>query len=46
VLTDVGRTLAAEAAAAACTMEAELSARLSFAEHAMLIELLRKATGR
>ncbi|MCK6421849.1 MAG: MarR family transcriptional regulator [Aquabacterium sp.] len=46
VLTDAGRALASEAAAAARTMEAELSARLSAAEHAMLIELLRKATGR
>lgn len=45
VLTDAGRALAGEAAAAARTMEAQLCDRLTAAEHAMVIELLRKATG-
>jgi DNA-binding MarR family transcriptional regulator len=46
VLTDAGRHLADETAAAAEPMEAELSDRLSRAERLMLIELLRKVAGR
>ena len=46
VLTDEGRRTARAAAAAAGPMEAELHGRLSAAERAMLIELLRKAAGR
>ena len=42
VLTRSGRHLAAQTAAAAEAMEAELHQRLSRAEHAMLIELLDK----
>lgn len=45
VLTRAGRQLATKAAAAAGPMEAELDARLSRAEHAMLIELLGKLAG-
>jgi DNA-binding MarR family transcriptional regulator len=41
-LTDKGRKLAHEAAAAADEMERELHSRLTRAEHAMLIELLHK----
>jgi DNA-binding MarR family transcriptional regulator len=46
VLTDRGRKLAREAAAAAEPMERELLSNLSGAEHAMLIELLDKLSGR
>jgi DNA-binding MarR family transcriptional regulator len=46
VLTDPGRQLADASAAAAETMEDELSVRLSRAERLMLIELLRKVAGR
>jgi DNA-binding MarR family transcriptional regulator len=46
VLTDKGLRLAREAEAAAGPMERELLARLSPAEHAMLIELLGKLAGR
>ncbi len=46
VLTDAGRQLADNSAAAATPMEAELADRLSHAEHLMLIELLRKVAGR
>jgi DNA-binding MarR family transcriptional regulator len=42
LLTDRGRKLARDAAAAAEPMERELLAQLSRAEHAMLIELLAK----
>ncbi len=45
VLTDEGAALAREAAAAAQPMERELLDRLSPAERAMLIELLKKAAG-
>ena len=45
VLTDAGLALARDAAAAAQPMERELLDRLSAAERAMLIELLRKAAG-
>jgi DNA-binding MarR family transcriptional regulator len=46
VLTEPGRQLAEASAAAAGTMEDELSDRLSRAERLMLIELLRKVAGR
>lgn len=46
VLTDLGLVLAGEAAAAAGPMERELDSRLSAAERAMLLELLRKVAGR
>lgn len=46
VLTDKGRKLARDAAAAAGPMESELHSHLSRAEHAMLIELLGKLVGR
>jgi DNA-binding MarR family transcriptional regulator len=46
VLTEDGRALARTAALAARTMEAELQDRLTRAEHALLIELLRKVAGR
>lgn len=46
VLTDRGRKLARDAAAAAEPMERELLGHLSRAEHAMLIELLGKLAGR
>jgi len=46
VLTGPGRRLAQRSAEAAAVMERELSANLSPAEHAMLIELLRKTAGR
>ena len=46
VLTDSGRQVADDTAAAAAPMEAELSDRLSRAERLMLIELLRKVAGR
>ena len=46
VLTDDGRQLAADTAAAAGPMERELDDRLSRAERLMLIELLRKVAGR
>lgn len=47
VLTDSGRRLARDAAAAAQPMEREMiDRRLSPAEHAMLIELLGKLAGR
>jgi len=46
VLTDQGRKLARDAAAAAEPMERELQGHLSRAEHAMLIELLGKLVGR
>jgi DNA-binding MarR family transcriptional regulator len=45
VLTESGRRLSLEAEAAARPMEAALSARLTRAEHAMLIELLDKLAG-
>lgn len=45
-LTEVGRQLADDSAAAAGPMEAELTDRLSRAERMMLIELLRKVAGR
>lgn len=45
VLTDKGRRLARSAADAAVPMEQELQARLTHAEHAMLIELLGKLAG-
>jgi DNA-binding MarR family transcriptional regulator len=45
VLTDKGRRLARDAAAAAEPMERELLAHLSRAEHAMLVELLGKLAG-
>ncbi|WP_284620501.1 MarR family winged helix-turn-helix transcriptional regulator [Aquabacterium humicola] len=46
VLTEAGVELAAETAAAAVPMERELQGRLSAAERALLIELLRKVAGR
>lgn len=46
VLTNAGRGLAGDSAAAATPMEAELHDRLSRAERLMLIELLRKVAGR
>lgn len=46
VLTDTGRRMADEGAAAAEPMERELDDRLSRAERMMLIELLRKVAGR
>ena len=46
VLTEKGRRLARDAAAAAEPMERELLDNLSGAEHAMLIELLDKLSGR
>ena len=46
VLTAAGQQLADQGAAAAAPMEAELSDRLSRAEHLMLIELLRKVAQR
>ena len=46
VLTETGRRLARDAAAAAEPMERELLNKLSAAEHAMLIELLDKLSGR
>ena len=46
VLTNEGRGLAGDSAAAAAPMEAELHDRLSRAERLMLIELLRKVAGR
>ena len=46
VLTETGRRLARDAAAAAEPMERELLDNLSGAEHAMLIELLDKLSGR
>ncbi len=46
VLTERGRKLARDAAAAADPMERELQERLSRAEHAMLIELLDKLAAR
>lgn len=46
LLTDRGRKLARDAAAAAEPMERELLGPLSPAEHAMLIELLGKLAGR
>jgi DNA-binding MarR family transcriptional regulator len=46
LLTDRGRKLARDAAAAAEPMERELLGPLSRAEHAMLIELLAKLAGR
>jgi DNA-binding MarR family transcriptional regulator len=46
VLTEAGTELAAETAAAAVPMERELQGRLSAAERALLIELLRKVAGR
>jgi DNA-binding MarR family transcriptional regulator len=45
LLTDRGRKLARDAAAAAEPMERELLSHLSRAEHAMLIELLAKLAG-
>lgn len=45
VLTAKGRRLADDGAAAAAPMERGLQARLSRAEHAMLIELLCRLTG-
>lgn len=46
VLTDAGRRMADDGAAAAAPMERELDDRLSRAERLMLIELLRKVAGR
>lgn len=46
VLTDKGRKLGRDSAAAAEPMERELLGHLSRAEHAMLIELLGKLAGR
>jgi len=46
VLTDKGQRLAASSMSAAVPMEQELLARLTPAEHAMLIELLDKLTAR
>ena len=45
VLSDSGLVLAQDAARVATTMERELDARLTRAEHAMLIELLGKVAG-
>jgi len=46
VLTDAGRMLAQASAEAADAMERELDDRLTRAERLMLIELLRKVSGR
>jgi DNA-binding MarR family transcriptional regulator len=46
VLTEAGKKLSRDAAKATTAMEAAASARLSRAEHAMLIELLCKVAGR
>ena len=46
VLTEAGLAVSREAAAAAGPMERELDSRLSAAERAMLLELLRKVAGR
>lgn len=46
LLTDAGRRMADDGAAAAEPMERELDERLSRAERLMLIELLRKVAGR
>lgn len=46
VLTDEGQRVAQASGAAAVPMESALFDRLSRAEHAMLIELLRKVAGR
>jgi DNA-binding MarR family transcriptional regulator len=46
VLTETGLQLASASMAAAAQMENDLANRLSKAEHAMLIELLRKVAGR
>lgn len=46
VLTSAGRALALEAAAASEAMEGELNRCLTSAERALLIELLRKVSGR
>ena len=46
VLTDEGLRVAQDSAAVAAPMERALDDRLSLAEHAMLIELLRKVAGR
>ena len=46
LLTDEGHRIAQATAAAALPMEQALSERLSPAEHAMLVELLRKVAGR
>ncbi len=46
VFTDSGLQLARDSAAAATSMEQELDVRLSRAERLMLIELLRKVSGR
>ena len=46
VLTDKGQRLARDTAAAAAPMERELQQRLTRAEHAMLIELLCRLSGR
>ena len=46
VLTDEGQRLAQASGAAAAPMESALFNRISRAEHAMLIELLRKVAGR
>lgn len=46
VLTEAGLRLSREAAAASGPMERELDSRLSAAERAMLLELLRKVAGR
>ena len=46
VLTDEGHRIAQASGAAAVPMESALVDRLSRAEHAMLIELLRKVAGR
>jgi DNA-binding MarR family transcriptional regulator len=46
LLTDAGQQLAQQARAASAPMEAEWRSRLSPAEHAMLIELLGKLSGR
>jgi len=45
VLSESGQALAHDAARVAATMERELDARLTRAEHAMLIELLGKVAG-
>jgi DNA-binding MarR family transcriptional regulator len=46
VLTEAGQRLSVDAAAAAGPMEHELDGRLTAAERAMLLELLRKVAGR
>ncbi len=46
LLTDEGQQIAANSAAAATSAEAALSSKLSRAERAMLVELLRKVSGR